>query len=225
MRIAFVGPSLPDAIDRVPTTITIRPPAVLGDVARAVDEGASAICLIDGFFEHQAPVRHKEILFALSQGVMVLGAASMGALRAAECAPFGMRGLGRIYQVFIDGTTDDDAEVALLHAPAELGYAPITLPFVNIRATLEAMVSSGECTLSEAVRIRERLGSVFYKDRTWRRLQREIGSDFADRLRARYIDQKRIDALAALAAFTTETVTPRSTWAFNHTEQFKASLD
>ncbi|MQY46497.1 antibiotic resistance protein [Rhizobiales bacterium RZME27] len=225
MRVAFVGPSLPNAADLVPVTTTIRPPAGLGDVARAVDEGASAICLIDGYFEDRAPVRHKEILFALSQDVAVLGAASMGALRAAECAPFGMRGLGRIYQSYIDGTTDDDADVALLHAPVEFGYAPITIPFVNIRATLQALVSSSECTQSEAVQVGERLRSVFYKQRTWKRLEREVGSDFAGSIRRFYVDQKRLDALEALAALGRDIGAPVPTWSFNCTDQFKASLD
>lgn len=225
MRVVFVGPSLPDAVDLVPTMISIRPPAALGDVARAVTEGASAICLIDGYFEHQAPVRHKEILFALSRGVKVLGAASMGALRAAECAPFGMQGIGRIYRDYVDGTTDDDADVALLHAPAELGYAPITLPFVNIRATLEALVSSGEYKPSNAAHVGDRLGSIFYKERTWRRLQREIGIDFVERFRCLYIDQKRLDAAEALAAMGEDIGAAAPTWSFNFTGQFKASLD
>ena len=37
------------------------------------------------------------------QGVHVFGAASMGALRAAELDGFGMRGIGRIYAAYRDG--------------------------------------------------------------------------------------------------------------------------
>ena len=47
-------------------------------MAKAVIEGATVIGLIDGFFENVASVWHKEILFALSEGVQVFGAASMG---------------------------------------------------------------------------------------------------------------------------------------------------
>ena len=53
-----------------------------------------AIGLIDGYFERVPSVSHKEILWAMSQGIVVIGAASMGALRAAELAPFGMLGVG-----------------------------------------------------------------------------------------------------------------------------------
>jgi hypothetical protein len=75
--------------------IEIRPPAVQGDILDAVRAGVCAIGLIDGHFEFAAPVWHKEILFALSIRVRVLGAANRGALRASECAAFGMVGVGR----------------------------------------------------------------------------------------------------------------------------------
>ncbi len=79
MKVAFVGPTVPDAVRLAGNTLTIRPPARQGDVLRAVRDGAAAIGLIDGNFEYVAPVWHKEILFALSEGAAVFGAASMGA--------------------------------------------------------------------------------------------------------------------------------------------------
>ncbi len=85
MKVIFVGPSLPDAASFAGDDAFVCPPAVQGDVLAAVKRGASVIGLIDGGFEYTAPVWHKEILYALSQNVAVLGAASMGALRAAEC--------------------------------------------------------------------------------------------------------------------------------------------
>ena len=62
----------------------------------AVRDGATAIGLVDGYFGGAAAVWHKEILYALSLGVRVLGASSMGALRAAECAAYGMEPVGEI---------------------------------------------------------------------------------------------------------------------------------
>ena len=53
-----------------------------------------AIGIVDGFFHQQPSVWHREILYALSQGVPVFGGASMGALRAAELADYGMTGVG-----------------------------------------------------------------------------------------------------------------------------------
>ncbi|RYG97907.1 MAG: antibiotic resistance protein, partial [Alphaproteobacteria bacterium] len=139
MKVVFVGPSLSNANDLSGHQIEIRPPAVQGDMLRAVRDGATVIGLVDGGFEYTAPVWHKEILYALSRRVAVVGAASMGALRAAECQPFGMVGVGRIFNDYASGELVDDADVALLHGPMEYGFRPITLPMVNIRATLKAL--------------------------------------------------------------------------------------
>ena len=59
MKVFFVGPSLPDAEAYADSTMVIRPPACQGDVMRALEEGATAIGLIDGQFEFVAPVWHK----------------------------------------------------------------------------------------------------------------------------------------------------------------------
>ena len=76
------------------------------------------------------------MLWALTQGIHVYGAASMGALRAAELAAFGMVGVGKIFEAYRDGVIEDDDEVAVLHGPAEMGYLQVTEAMVNIRATL-----------------------------------------------------------------------------------------
>ena len=78
-------------------------PARLGDVYRACQRRPAALLIIDGLFDQQLAVWHKEILWALAQGVRVYGAASMGALRAAELAAFGMVGVGAIFQAFSQG--------------------------------------------------------------------------------------------------------------------------
>ena len=71
MKIVFVGPSLPDVATLCGHGIEVRPPAAHGDVLSATRAGATAIGLIDGNFEHVAPVWHKEILHALETGVAV----------------------------------------------------------------------------------------------------------------------------------------------------------
>ena len=99
--------------------------------------------MIDGYFERVPAVWHKEILWALSRGIHVFGAASMGALRAAELYPFGMIGVGAIFEAFRDGQLEDDDEVAIVHADADHGYRPLSTPMVDIRATLAAAERDG----------------------------------------------------------------------------------
>jgi hypothetical protein len=167
MKVVFVGPSLrtslrPSAL----WNVEYRPPAAFGDLARAVLEGVSVIGLIDGLFEDRAAVWHKEILFALSEGVSVFGAASMGALRAAECARFGMIGVGDVFQRFADGELIDDDAVAQVHAPAELDYAALSEPLVNIEATCARLLAAGLISPLEAQTVADAARRCFFKDRS-----------------------------------------------------------
>ena len=100
---------------------TCAPPCRRAMCYRALSRAARrVIAIIDGYFEAVPAVWHKEILWALSHGIHVFGASSMGALRAAELARLRhggrrphLRGLPRRHVL------DDDDEVAVRHAPAE----------------------------------------------------------------------------------------------------------
>lgn len=207
MKIIFVGPSLPDAASLAGKEIRIAPPATQGDVLAVVEQGANVIGLIDGGFEYVAPVWHKEILHALSLGVAVFGAASMGALRAAECHSFGMIGIGRIFEDYRSGLLVDDAAVALTHAPSELGSKPLTVPLVNVSATLDAMEGGGLLANGLREELERAASEIFFKKRTWRAIVEQCaGIDEANcsplltALLTNAIDQKRIDALELLKA-------------------------
>jgi hypothetical protein len=150
--VVFLGPTLPraDALAMLPSA-RVLPPARQGDVFRAVRElRPSSIGLVDGAFLDVPAVWHREILWALEQGVRVFGAASMGALRAAELHGFGMQGVGAVFAAYRDGVLpswdgafEDDDEVAVVHAPAELGFAPLSDAMVDLRATLARAEASG----------------------------------------------------------------------------------
>jgi hypothetical protein len=96
----FVGPTVPIPDARAVLDAVYLPPVQQGDVYRAVvHHRPRAVGIIDGYFQQVPSVWHKEILWAMAQGVHVFGSASMGALRAAELAPFGMRGVGEILKI------------------------------------------------------------------------------------------------------------------------------
>ncbi|TCA62131.1 TfuA-like protein [Rhizobium leguminosarum] len=207
MKIIFAGPSLPDAASLAGEGIGVLPPATQGDVLAAVEQGANVIGLIDGGFEYAAPVWHKEILRALSLGVAVLGAASMGALRAAECHSFGMIGIGRIFEDYRTGRLVDDAAVALTHAPSALGSKPLTVPLVNVSATLDVMQDSGQLASGLRQELEDAASVIFFKKRTWRAVVEQCaGLAEPDRPRllaallSNAVDQKRSDALELLKA-------------------------
>jgi hypothetical protein len=116
-RIIFVGPSLYGCtIERLEGEVWL-PPAACGDVVRAVIEHTpKQIVLLDGCFHQSLAVWHKELVFALLEGIVCIGAASMGALRAAELWRYGMIGVGKIFEMYRDGE-EDDSLVAMSFDP------------------------------------------------------------------------------------------------------------
>jgi len=204
--VIFAGPSLPPKLRPPDPRITWLPPVRQGDLYRAALDRPAIIGVIDGYFETVPTVWHKEILWAMAQGIHVYGAASTGALRAAELDAFGMTGVGRIYEDFRDGVLQDDDEVALLHGPEALGYPPVTEAMVNIRATLAAAVDHGVIAPTVAARLTDVAKALFYKQRTWVTILRVPDSAlprvalcaFELWLATGRIDQKRVDAEALL---------------------------
>jgi len=164
--VVFLGSSLPRALVPPQDRVELRPPAAMGDIARAVSEGHEAVVLIDGVFEDRPSVWHKEILWALSRGVAVIGAASMGALRAAELDSLGMLGQGEVYAAYAAGVFTDDDEVAVIHGPAETGYLPLSDAMVDIRDAAALAVKEGVVTASEAAAIIACAKARYFKERS-----------------------------------------------------------
>ena len=128
-RCIYCGPSLYGAFPEPLKGELWRPPAAQGDILREVlHVKPRQVVLIDGTFFQTLSVFHKELVFALLQGVVCIGAASMGALRAAEMHRYGMIGIGRIYERYRDGE-EDDALVAGTFDPAT--YRPLVEPPVG----------------------------------------------------------------------------------------------
>ncbi len=205
--VVFTGPTLSALEARAELDAVYLPPASQGDVYRATLMRPRAIGLVDGYFECVPAVWHKEILWAMTQGIHVYGSASMGALRALELAAFGMEGVGEIFDAYRDGGLEDDDEVAVAHGPAETGYRSFSVAMVNIRFTLAAALKAS--VISSGTRgTLERIGkSLFYPDRTYPRIlagAAEEGIPEAELRALREwlprgeINQKRTDALAML---------------------------
>lgn len=197
--IVFLGPSLNLAeAQAVLPHAKFLPPVRCGDMLRVLRFNPKIIVIIDGYFEHTAAVWHKEILFALEKGCEIYGAASMGALRAAELAPFGMRGCGKIYHWYADGSLIDDDEVAVLHGPAISNYATNNDALVNIRATVNSMLQHGLLTLAENEKIIETAKALPYPGRNFKKIFNELLPEKASLSCNNFIDQKKLDALELL---------------------------
>ncbi|MBA5776702.1 TfuA domain-containing protein [Stappia sp. F7233] len=208
LPVVFLGPSLPRIEAEQALAAHYLPPASQGSVVRAVlDYRPPAIVLIDGAFQGEPAVRHKEILWALSQGIPVFGASSMGALRAAELAPFGMTGIGLIYRWYRRFPLLADDAVAVLHGPAELGSMPLTTSLVDLRRTFRRAEREGVIDAQQSARLCDVAAMLNFRDRTiLRAVERAVGLkgdssralEIVASLTHCIVMQKKGDALAAL---------------------------
>ena len=201
----FAGPSLPAAA-RPAGPFEWHPPAMAGDLIRLRDRPPARLCLIDGYFDSRPAPWHKELLALMARGTIVFGASSMGALRAAELHAFGMVGIGAIFRAYRDGRLWGDDEVALIHATESLDWAPLTVPMVELRATLIAACRSRLINASTVRRLRSIVHEIHFSDRDWPAMEKAcLAEGLVDvpafrRLQAMHVPLKRHDALACLAA-------------------------
>jgi hypothetical protein len=224
--VVFLGPTLAVGDARAILDADYRPPAAMGDVYLAVCEGARTIGIVDGLFERTPAVWHKEILWALSRGVRVVGSSSMGALRAAELHAFGMEGVGRVFADYRDGVLVEDDAVAVVHGPAADRWRALSEPFVNLRDGLARARAAG--LLSDGTRdaLTAIARATFYPERSWpaliaagRAQALPVGELTAldDFVRATRPNLKRDDALALLDALAAPRATPAPAFSFEST--------
>jgi hypothetical protein len=164
----FLGPTLPVSEARKLLDAQYLPPATMGDVARLVDKQPAVIAIVDGLFDQTPAVWHKEVLFALEKGIRVMGASSMGALRASELHVFGMEGVGKIFEAFREGVLEDDDEVAVAHQLADGDFRVQSEAMVNVRETLRRAHEAGVLSRQEEAVVCALAKEMFYPDRTWR---------------------------------------------------------
>jgi hypothetical protein len=200
--VVFLGPSLDRARAEEILEAEYRPPAKRGDVFRAAKDGAKIVGLIDGVFFQDSAVAHKEVLAVLEMGVVVVGASSMGALRAAELHPFGMEGVGEIFRLYREGVLISDDEVALIFDPIK--FEPLSEPLVNIRDNVRAAVELEYIEPEAGEKLIASASSLYFPKRTYEQIlemaegidepQREAFRRFLQEKR----DLKRDDAIQAL---------------------------
>ncbi|MFJ3203747.1 TfuA-like protein [Streptomyces sp. NPDC086989] len=207
-RFAFVGPTLAPA-ERPAGSFTYLPPIRHGDLFALDLRPGDQVLVIDGVYQHFAPIRHKEILAMLALGVRVAGTASLGALRAAELAGFGMRGLGHVYTAARCGELVADADVGVLHAADGDGGRRLTVATVAVRHAVAELTAAGRLSAAEAAGIRQVADSLHFTERSERALLHHAGparpamQRLVDHLAA-HGDVKTQDALAALRLLEAE---------------------
>ena len=198
--IVFAGPTIShQEVQKILPNAYCHAPIKCGDILKVLRLAPTKIVIIDGDFGHVGATWHKEILFALANQVSVLGASSMGALRAAELDVYGMKGFGEIYHLYKSAQINGDDEVAIIHADKDHQYQSGTLPLVNIRCTLNKAIADGVATADIVADIIQQIKYLPYFERTFAQLTDIINDKcLVEWFRDHYIDQKKIDAIGLL---------------------------
>ncbi len=199
--VVFLGPSLPPAEARsiVGDSCELRPPIKRGDLP-SLPDGVEIVAIIDGVFQNESAVGHREILDQIRKGVRLVGGGSMGALRASELDPMGMIGIGEVYRLYSRKEIEGDDEVALIFDPESLDA--LSEPLVNTRHNLRRANDSNIITQEEADLLLRRMGEIYYPKRTKDKLIEEATrllsapslSKFEKFVHDDYVDVKMKDA-------------------------------
>ncbi len=204
MDYIFNGPTLSkiDIKNILPNAI-VKPPIKSSDIFNLLrnareDCYPKRILIIDGFFHGKLSVRHKEILYAMNQNILVYGCSSMGALRAAECADFGMVGIGKIFNFFKTKFASSDDEVAVAYS-ADEPYEELSLPLINIRFALEDLMQRKLINKYQKEKIIKLIKGIHFTDRTFNFLNEiDYISKFIPLISKFYLNWKERDALEAV---------------------------
>lgn len=122
-----------------------RPPVRQGSLSDVAP--GTLVAIIDGELPPDALLPDSEIRTALDRGIILYGAASVGAYHASTFTNQGMRGFGWVYQQYRLGTLSSFDEIAVLYDPFSL--EALSIPLVNVRFWLQELVAASNITPEE----------------------------------------------------------------------------
>lgn len=195
--LVFLGPSAPESdVRALLPEAEIRPPVRRGDLYQARLLRYSVFIVIDGVFAQQESIPPREVVDVLRDGAEVVGAASMGALRATDCHPAGALGIGTVYRLFRFGAINSEDEVAVVFDP-DNPFPAMTESLVGMRVSLRRAARAGVIKPHQARTLIAVAGALPYGERTWENVAEKAGPVITeaviDELRSG-IDIKRRDA-------------------------------
>jgi hypothetical protein len=161
----FLGPSLSrdEAADILPMAV-IAPPARRGDFDAIDEGGVDEVILIDGVMIYDHPPSPSETHRLVARGIRVVGASSLGALRAVELHTHGVEGVGWVYEQVRDRIISADDELVARLDP-RTGRAQ-TIFVVNLRYAMAELADIGEVTAALADAAIRAVTALHFEDRT-----------------------------------------------------------
>lgn len=188
--IIFVGPSLSLQKARKIFDADYRGPAKKGDLLvlsasslislKNRPNAINFVGLIDGLFLQDYPPTPIEVFQLLSnKNFRVVGGASIGALRAVELEKFGMVGIGKVFELFKNGTTNADDEVAVTFHPGD-GVSIQSEAMIDIRFNLFIAHKKNIITKRTKHIIAKTAKSIYFPYRNYSNVIEETRTKFSE---------------------------------------------
>jgi TfuA protein len=200
--VVFLGPSCDKKIASKILDANYLPPARRGDILKSVVNGTKTIVLIDGSMIYEYPPSVMEVYQAISEGVTVVGCASLGALRGVELRYHGMFAMGWVYQKYLERSIVRDDELVTPFDP--ITHKPLTIPLVRIRYSVSQLTNANMLNPKQGYELIDKLLNVYCEDRTddrVRELAKEcnISSEITESLLSQKFDVKANDTIECLS--------------------------
>jgi hypothetical protein len=160
----FLGPSLNASEARSLFDAEYLPPIKRRDHEQ-LDHRIKTVGIVDGEFYQSLAVSPKEILSLLDGGIEIYGASSMGALRAVETCSYGMKGVGKVFEMYKNGVIDGDDEVALAYDRET--FSALSEPLVNIRHALDIAQKHGLIETKEVLEVTNKIKKLYFPFRSY----------------------------------------------------------
>ena len=172
--VVYLGPSANASLVKtlLPGAV-LRPPARRGDLYRDRFLFYSVFIIIDGVFFQDYGLPLREIIDVIEDGAIVYGGASLGALRAAELWPIGMRGSGTIFRLYRRGVLVSDDEVAVSFDSTTC-HPSLSVALIDIRWALHRALKAGKINKRFSETVIQYAASLYFMDRTWAAICKDI---------------------------------------------------
>jgi hypothetical protein len=145
----------------------IAPPISRGDLIQDIEGGLHVIVIIDGKFDQHLAVTADEITDALSCGLKVYGASSMGALRASELRHCGMIGHGMIFEQIVATEGFRDDYLAQVFGEDAGKITKLSHTYIDFQMNIQEFERQQRITVREKKTFLRVYGGIFYAERGW----------------------------------------------------------
>ncbi len=155
-----------EGIRRIIPHASVRAPVKQFDLLADIRSGFHVVVIVDGVFHQMSAVSPSEIMVALRRGLLVYGCSSMGALRAAELHPYGMRGHGAIYEWIRRSSAFRDDYPGQIFAVEGSQLRPLSFTYVDFAFGIRRLLARRRIDRPSFAYLERTVRRLYYPDRT-----------------------------------------------------------